>query len=184
MKRHAKITAALTILSGLAYSDSSDVEEYIEEVYLAPDAFIREAFNSEMPKSGAVWLSESIKPDIRMILGHDYPAARIRYWRRDQRSVWILEEIGKLKPITTGIIVDAGEIVHLKVLVYRESRGWEVKYPFFTDQFNQARLDKKKRLTKSIDGISGATLSVNALEKLGRLALLLHEASNPVPSAE
>jgi len=62
-------------------------------------------------------------------------------------------------------------IQDVKVLVFRESRGWEVKYPFFTDQFNQVQLNNEKELNKHIDGISGATLSVNALRKLARLAL-------------
>ncbi len=56
-------------------------------------------------------------------------------------------------------------IQDVKVLVFRESRGWEVKYPFFTDQFNQVQLNNEKELNKHIDGISGATLSVNALRK-------------------
>ena len=52
--------------------------------------------------------------------------------------------------------------------------GWEVRYPFFTDQFNGLQLDEKKQLNKKVDGISGATLSVNALTRLSRLALHLH----------
>ena len=35
----------------------------------------------------------------------------------------------------------------------------------------------KSQADKKIDGISGATLSVNAVEKLARLALLLHQHS-------
>jgi Na+-transporting NADH:ubiquinone oxidoreductase subunit NqrC len=50
-----------------------------------------------------------------------------------------------------------------------------VRYPFFTDQFNGLQLDENNRLQRKIDGISGATLSVNALTRLARLALHLHE---------
>ncbi|MEO1898962.1 MAG: FMN-binding protein, partial [Methylococcales bacterium] len=59
----------------------------------------------------------------------------------------------------------------LKVLAFRESRGWEVKHDFFTDQFKQNTLDSHLKLTQAIDGISGATLSVRALTKTARLAL-------------
>jgi hypothetical protein len=66
----------------------------------------------------------------------------------------------------------------MQVLIYRESYGWEVRYPFFTDQFTGLQLDDDLHLTDSIDGISGATLSVNALTKLSRLALYLHNEVN------
>jgi Na+-translocating ferredoxin:NAD+ oxidoreductase RnfG subunit len=75
-------------------------------------------------------------------------------------------------PITVGVAVNNGAIERVKVLVYRESRGWEVKSPAFTAQFSGAKLDSEKRLDKQIDGISGATLSVRALSRLTRLALL------------
>jgi len=65
-------------------------------------------------------------------------------------------------------------IVRTKVLVYRESRGDEVRHDFFTDQFKAAKLDDQNQLDKHIDGITGATLSVRALTKLSRIALLLH----------
>jgi len=95
----------------------------------------------------------------------------VRFNRKGEHTVWILEEIGKYKPITVGISIRAGEIEKLKVLAYRESHGWEVKQDFFTRQFIGARLSKKWRLDEDVDGISGATLSVRALKKLARLAL-------------
>jgi Na+-translocating ferredoxin:NAD+ oxidoreductase RnfG subunit len=61
------------------------------------------------------------------------------------------------------------------VLEFRESRGWEVRYPFFTDQFVEAKLDQNERLDRNIDGITGATLSVNAVTRIARIALFLHE---------
>lgn len=62
--------------------------------------------------------------------------------------------------------------------MFRESRGFEVRYPFFTDQFRGARLREGLDLDREIDGISGATLSVRALTKLARLALLLRAHSD------
>lgn len=146
-----------------------------EDVYLAPETFLEESFQGDPPKPSVVWLTKNLKPQIQKIMGHDYPSLRIRYWKTKQRTAWILEEIGKVKPITVGIVVENDKIVRLKVLIYRESHGWEVKYPFFTDQFTEAGLTKKNRLDRKIDGISGATLSVNALERLSRLALYLHQ---------
>lgn len=120
------------------------------------------------------WLTAEHKPVIRAILGHDYPAARLRYWRSGQRTAWVLEEIGKELPITAGIVIDDGRIERMRVLAYRESRGWEVQSPGFLRQFAGAGLSGEQQLDHGIDGISGATLSVRALTKLARLALWLH----------
>ncbi len=155
------------------YSVFGDTPE--EDVYLSPESFIEESFEGPTPKAAVLWITKDLKPKIHKILGHDYPALRIRHWISDTRTAWILEEIGKVKPITVGIVVEGDKIVRLKVLIYRESHGWEVKHTFFTDQFKEAELNKKLKLSKNIDGISGATLSVNALKSLGRLALYLHK---------
>jgi len=178
MSHSPKTTLRLIVLLAFSYPTIADESKTKEDIYLAPEAFISEAFEKGAPKPKALWITSSIKPGVQNILGHPYPAARVRYWREGNRSAWILEEIGKVKPITAGFIVEEGAITRLKVLIYRESHGWEVKYPFFTDQFKDAELTKKHRLSKKIDGISGATLSVNALEKLSRLALYFHEAIN------
>ena len=114
---------------------------------------------------------------VRQLLGHDYAALRLRYWCHDGRSAWVLDEIGKELPITVGIIVENNVIRNLRVLTYRESRGGEVVTPAFTDQFTGAALEPDHRLGVPIDGISGATLSVQALTRLATMALFLHTES-------
>lgn len=179
MNKTLKPLLALLALAAFSYPHASYAKPEKEETYLSQEDFLAQTFTEGVPAPRALWLTKSVKPAVKEILGHDYPAARVRYWRSGNRSAWILEEIGKVKPITTGIVVEDGKIARLKVLVYRESHGWEVKYPFFTDQFNEIELTEKKRLSKKIDGISGATLSVNALKKLSRLALYFHQATEP-----
>jgi Na+-translocating ferredoxin:NAD+ oxidoreductase RnfG subunit len=71
------------------------------------------------------------------------------------------------------VTVADGAIENVRVLEFRESRGWEVRYPFFTDQFVDARLEDDGRLDRRIDGITGATLSVAAVTRIARIALLL-----------
>ncbi len=134
--------------------------------------FLGEVFG-QPPAPETLWLSGELRPAVRSLLEHDYPAARLRYWRAGQRTAWVLDEIGKEMPITVGIAVNNGAVERVRVLVYRESRGWEVKSPAFTAQFSGARLAPGHKLDRHIDGISGATLSVRALNRLARLALLL-----------
>ncbi|MGH8580785.1 MAG: FMN-binding protein [Gammaproteobacteria bacterium] len=143
--------------------------------YQDPAEFLRETFENRVPPPTRLPIGDDLRGMVKEILGHDLGVSRLRYWSRDGRTAWILEEIGKTQPITTGIVVSQGRIERIKVLVFRESRGWEVRYPFFTDQFRGASLTDQNRLDRDIDGISGATLSVRALEKLSRLVLLLHE---------
>jgi hypothetical protein len=144
-----------------------------EDVYQAPDEFVAESFDGATPSPSVLWLTKPVRAQIKEILGHDYSGMRVRYWAQDGRTAWILDEIGKYEPITTGIVVADGHIERLKVLVYRETHGWEVKHPFFSDRFRGAGADEKHDLDQPIDNIAGATLSVNALKRLGALALYL-----------
>ncbi len=142
-------------------------------VFLSPEDFIRQHLG-EQAESGRLWLKKGLQQQIRAILDHPYPAARLKYWKNGPRTAWILEEIGKERPITVGIVVNDGAIEAMEVLIYRESRGGEVRHESFRRQFEQARLNDQQQLDKPVDSISGATLSSRALVKLARLALLLH----------
>jgi hypothetical protein len=147
-------------------------------VYETQAAFLERAFGAEPPAPKIVWLSGKRKTGVSNRLGHEYPALRLRYWCAAQRSAWVLEEIGKELPITVGVIIDNDHIQSLRVMTYRENRGGEVVIPAFTDQFIGAKLDAEGELGREIDGISGATLSVQALTKLASVALYLHTESS------
>lgn len=143
-------------------------------VYLSAQDFIAGAFPAGAPAARVLWLDRTLKPAVRRILGHDYRGLRLRYWRRGGRTAWILDEVGKERPITVGIVIAEGRVEAVRVLVFRESRGSEIRQGFFTRQFEGASLAAGQRLDREIDGISGATLSVRAMKKLVRLALYLH----------
>ncbi len=143
------------------------------KTYEKPSAFITRHFG-KIPKTQAISLTRSQQASLKKILGHKYGEKRVRYWEGGGKTAWILEEIGKTEPITTGFIIKDEKIVEIKVLIYRESHGWEVSRPFFTKQFVGATL-KGDRVDREIDGIVGATLSVRALTKLSAAALYLSE---------
>ena len=142
-----------------------------DSAYQSPDEFLEKVFAGPPPAPQILWLKGEIKQTAREILGHKYPGLRIRYWGKDQRTAWIMEEIGKVKPITVGLVIKDGSLETIQVLAFRESRGWEIRYPFFTDQFSGVTLTEEYKLDRIIDGISGATLSVTAMKELARLAL-------------
>lgn len=141
--------------------------------YQSADAFIQQTFNGNKGIAKVFWVDDQAKQVIESILAHSFNKMRIRYWQQDNQTVWILDEIGKEAPITVGIHIKDQAIVRTKVLVYRESRGDEVRHDFFTDQFKSAKIDDQTQLDRHIDGITGATLSVRALTKLSRIALWL-----------
>lgn len=144
-----------------------------EEVYLAPQKFIDGSFENP-PPAETLWLTGEPAEAARRILGHEYHKLRVRYWREKQRTAWVLEEIGKERYITAGFVIDGDRMERTEILIFRESRGWEIRHSFFTDQFRGATLDGDNHLDRGIDNITGATLSVRAIERLARLALFLH----------
>jgi hypothetical protein len=168
MTRHFFITCCLLLAGPAALAGGA---------YQTADEFLNVTFANSPPDAAVIWLTGERKKAVEQILGHRYPTLRVRYWESGQRSAWILEEIGKEQPITVGIVVNEQRIEHIEVLVFRESRGWEIRHSFFTDQFKSARLNDQRQLDRHIDGISGATLSVRAMEKLARLALYLDSAT-------
>ncbi|MGE3296744.1 MAG: FMN-binding protein [Porticoccaceae bacterium] len=159
-------------------------------VYLTAEEFLAQAFGSVAPQPATLWLSDDVKRRAAAILDHPPTQLRVRYWRAGGRTAWILDEIGKTHPITIGVVVERGAVADICVLEFRESRGDEVRLPFFTGQFRGVGLrpDAGRRLDRAIDGITGATLSVRAMERVARLALYFHgqvapEASGSVSHA-
>jgi len=152
----------------------ANVAPAAESVYQSPKSFLSSTFVT-IPDPQRVTLSGDLGKKVKYILGHRYKKIRVPYWQEDCRSAWILEEIGKERYITTGFVVNSQGLEKVKVLIFRESRGWEVKEDFFGRQFIGAKLTPKNKLDKTIDNISGASLSVNAVTSISRMALLLHE---------
>lgn len=152
-------------------------------VFLTVDDFLAQHFDAT-PSSVTLWLSAEQKLAAQAIVQRN-PGLRTRYFRLNNRTAWVLEDIGKELPITVGVIVEQGRILSLQVLEYREVRGGEVRYPNFTGQFDGAGLTSAgHQLDRSIDGVSGATLSVRALRNIARLALYFHQQVVAPPAAQ
>jgi Na+-translocating ferredoxin:NAD+ oxidoreductase RnfG subunit len=71
---------------------------------------------------------------------------------------------GKDQPITYLVAVDpAGRLRDVDILVYREPYGGEVAYEPWRRQFRGKAADSPLVVGRDIQGISGATISVNAV---------------------
>jgi len=144
------------------------------DVYQTPEAFVSESGGrADAPQS--LWLNAESKRAIQQILGRNYPTLRIKYWQSADATLWVLEDIGKDDYITLGFVIRNQSIERSKVLIFRESRGWEIKFPSFAQRVAGARLTDQLLLDRKVDGITGATLSVQAYERMARLALFLDQ---------
>ena len=169
MLKIQKFIALLLASSCLALSpQASATDDYTSE-------FITKAFGKQPPTPKLLWLDRPLKAQAKTILKHGFRGLRVRYWASASRTVWILDEIGKDLPISIGVVIANDQIQDISVLAFRESRGGEIRYPFFTNQFLGSQLTKNLTLNKNIDGITGATLSVRAMTRIATLALLFHD---------
>lgn len=158
----------------LSYSLASSAKQYMSE-----KEFIQQVFpESSQPVKKVLWLNQSLQQKIATILDHQYPKLRLKYWKYGEQTVWFLEKIGKEKPITFGISIKDNQIHEIKVLAFRESRGGEIRMQAYTDQYKQLSIDNENQLDKQVDGITGATMSVNAMKKISRMALMLAKITN------
>ena len=122
-------------------------------------------------------MSLSIDGDIeslcRDILGYDYPARAITYWADKGTTVWILLSKGKHGSIKSRFVVEDGKILNCSILASKEVRGRQIRTRRFLRQFEGLSLLKSSKLSKGVDGITGATISSKAVRDAARLALAL-----------
>tara|TARA_B100000959_G_scaffold9557_1_gene9653 strand:+ start:15294 stop:15809 length:516 start_codon:yes stop_codon:yes gene_type:complete len=144
-------------------------------VYQKPSEFIRSACGGRIPSTRMLTLTAAHQDRIKRLLGHAYRPSRVRYWTSGSRMVVILDEIGKTQPITTGFVLREGKIEQVKLLIYRETIGAETRGTSFTNQFKGVTLGSNGKLSRRINNIAGATLSVRALTELGRVAIYLEQ---------
>ena len=82
--------------------------------------------------------------------------------------------LGKSMPITFLVLLNTkGEIISSEVIKYREAYGAEVGNKNWLSQFIHFSDTSDYSVGKNIDGISGATISVNSLSRgIRKIALL------------
>lgn len=163
----------LRIVILLVLVAAAPVGQAATTVFEKPSAFLQATNGGKMPGARVLTLTAAHQARLKRFLGRELRPARFRYWVAGKRMVMILESIGKTEEITTGIVVSGGKIEQVKVLIYRESVGSEVRRTAFTNQFKGASLSSSGQLSKRVNNIAGATLSVRALTRMAKAALYL-----------
>ena len=151
-------------------SFSEEEEKVLDvQVYLTK----KQAFEIAFPGADKVdrekkWLTDEQKKAIGDLCLQKFEPNRVTFYvgKRDGVPMGyaiIDHEIGKSFPITFMVVLNVdGSVRDVEIMVYREPRGWEVRYPSFMDQFTGKNADTDYRI---INSITGATLSVRAMVK-------------------
>jgi len=133
----------------------------VTETTVAATAELRERVRAVMRRSPSYW--EPAYRVFRVVRGAGEPG-----------FVVVVEEIGKHRPITFAVAVDAGaRVVDLVVLAYREAYGGEVREKRFLRQYAGKALGDPLLPYRDIRNISGATLSVEATGRAARKAIAI-----------
>jgi Na+-translocating ferredoxin:NAD+ oxidoreductase RnfG subunit len=86
--------------------------------------------------------------------------------------------IGKHKPMTYMVGVDRkGQVSNVELLVFRESRGSEIRTKRFNAQYEGKNVLDPVRINRDIINISGATMSVRSMTAGVKRVLVLIDES-------
>lgn len=152
-----------------------------EQVFLTEQQALEEIFPQASTVAERTWRPTpaqrtAMERGLGRRLGEsDYPIVLVYdAARRLAGYAMVVEERGKYRPITfmVGIGPD-GKVKDTAVMVYRESRGGEVRRGRFLSQYRGKTVRDPIRTNRDIINISGATISVHSMNAGVRKALMV-----------
>ncbi len=154
----------------ISASFSEEEEKVLDiQVYLTKNQAFKIAFpGADKVDREKKWLTDEQKKAIGELCLQNIATNRMTFHVGKHDGIpigyaLIDHEIGKSFPITFMVVLNVdGTVRDVEIMVYREPRGWEVRYPSFMDQFTGKTADTDYR---AINSITGATLSVRAIVK-------------------
>ena len=155
----------------------SDLKRYLTEqelsmaeVYLTEEEALKLMFpKSERIKKDLLMVSSDKKMVIEERIGWKFPENDFEVFIGETGAkidgyALIQNTIGKHKPMTYMVGVDStGHVLNVELLVFRESRGSEVRTKRFNVQYEGKTVLDPVRINKDIINISGATMSVRSM---------------------
>ena len=161
----------LFILLSLSFSGIiDDVEALLLNKYT--DYHSINLFKYQIPKQ--------IKTKIQKNVKQKFYRDQINIWKINLKNsnihyAFLDNTLGKSMPITFLLIInDDGTIHHTEVIKYREAYGGEIQNKNWLFQYFGRNINSSFLIGKEINAISGATISINSLNKsIQKLLLLL-----------
>jgi len=150
------------------------------DIYLTEE----EALKILFPKAQKIQAEElRLTPDqklqIQDRIGWKFPEESFRAFKAEtdgtaEGYAVIQETIGKHRPITYIVgITPQGKVFDVEIMVYRESKGSEVRRKRFNAQYEGKTAQDSISINKDIINITGATMSVRSVSAGVKRALVL-----------
>lgn len=184
---------ALTTFASPAWSEriwDGELKRYLTE----QEMMMAEVFMSEedgvkimLPKServrkDVIKLSPEKKAQIEERIGWKFPEESFEVYIGETGTqidgyALVQNTIGKHKPMTYMVGIDGkGHVSDIELLVFRESRGSEIRQKRFNTQYEGKTVQDPVRINKDIINISGATMSVRSMSAgIKRVLVLVDE---------
>ena len=161
----------------------TDQEMSMAEVFMTEDEGIKVILpKSERVRKDVIRLNPERKSQIEERIGWRFPEEEFEVYigetgtRIDGYAI-VQNTIGKHKPMTYMVGVDGqGSVSDIELLVFRESRGSEIRQKRFNSQYEGKTVLDPVRINKDIINISGATMSVRSMSAgIKRVLVLVDE---------
>ena len=116
-------------------------------------------------------ITNEIRKKVQKATKQSFYREKLYYWNISKKDTTIayafLDNVkGKSMPITFLVIMNKeGKIINTTVIKYREAYGGQVGQKNWLAQFNNYNNNSNYTIGDDIDGITGATISVNSLSK-------------------
>ena len=161
----------------------TDQEMTMAEVFMSEDEGVKTMFpKSERVRKDLIKLNAEKKTQIEDRIGWKFPEEEFEVYigetgTRVDGYAMVQNTIGKHKPMTYMVGVDGqGSVSDIELLVFRESRGSEIRQKRFNSQYEGKTVLDPVRINKDIINISGATMSVRSMSAgIKRVLVLVDE---------
>jgi Na+-translocating ferredoxin:NAD+ oxidoreductase RnfG subunit len=161
----------------------TDQEMSLAEVFMSEEEGVKIMLpKSERIRKDVIKLSPDKKSQIEERIGWKFPEQSFEIYVGETGNqidgyALVQNTIGKHKPMTYMVGVDSkGHVSDVELLVFRESRGSEIRQKRFNAQYEGKTVNDPVRINKDIINISGATMSVRSMSAgIKRVLVLVDE---------
>ena len=161
----------------------TEQEMMMAEVFMTEEDGVKIMLpKSERVRKDTIKLSPEKKAQIEERIGWKFPEESFEVYIGETGTqidgyALVQNTIGKHKPMTYMVGVDGkGRVSDVELLVFRESRGSEIRQKRFNTQYEGKTVLDPVRINKDIINISGATMSVRSMSAgIKRVLVLVDE---------
>ena len=161
----------------------TEQEMSFAEVYMSEEEGVKIMLpKSERVRKEVIKFSPEKKAQIEERIGWKFPEESFDVYIGETGNqidgyALVQNTIGKHKPMTYMVGIDSkGQVSDIELLIFRESRGSEIRQKRFNAQYEGKTVNDPVRINKDIINISGATMSVRSMSAgIKRVLVLVDE---------